>query len=257
MVTLETGRDGGVGIITLARPAVFNCLSLATIAELGAALAGFEGDASVRAVVIRAQGKHFCTGAALDEVLARHADRAAMEEFLARGHALCTALEASPLPIIAAVQGLCLAGGLELVLACDIVFAARSAKFGDQHAKFGLLPGWGSTQRLPRAIGLRRALELMLSARWIEAAEAEQWGLINRVVEDDRLEQEAMAYGALLAARSAPGLAAMKRLARKGLEGTLEEGLRLEAEAVAPAFASADVMEGLAAFREKREPRFG
>lgn len=180
-----------------------------------------------------------------------------MEEFLARGHALCVALEASPLPIIAAVLGLCLAGGLELVLACDIVFAARSAKLGDQHAKFGLLPGWGSTQRLPRAVGLRRALDLMLSARWIEAAEAEQWGLINRVVEDDQLEQEVMGYGAMLAARSAPSLAAMKRLARTGLEGTLEEGLRLEAETVAPAFAWADVMEGLAAFREKREPRFG
>lgn len=256
MTTLEIGRDAGVGIITLARPAVFNCLSLATIAELQAALSEFESDAAVRAVLIRAQGKHFCTGAALDEVLERRADHAAMAEFIAKGHALFTALEASPLPILAAVHGLCLAGGLELALACDIVFAARTAKFGDQHAKFGLLPGWGSTQRLPRLIGLRRALDLMWSARWIEATEAEQWGLVNRVVEDEQLEQQALAYGAMLATRSAPGLAMMKRLAREGLDGPLEAGLRREAALVAPAFATADVIEGLAAFREKREPRF-
>lgn len=256
MTTLEIGRDGGVGIITLARPAVFNCLSLATIAELGAALTEFESDAAVRAVLIRAQGKHFCTGAALDEVLERHADQAAMAEFIAKGHALFAALEASPLPILAAVHGLCLAGGLELALACDIVFAARTAKFGDQHAKFGLLPGWGSTQRLPRLVGLRRALDLMWSARWIAATEAEQWGLVNRVVEDEQLEQQALAYGAMLVTRSAPGLAMMKRLAREGLDGPLEVGLRREAVLVAPAFATADVIEGLAAFREKREPRF-
>lgn len=256
MVTLEIGRMGRIGTIALARPAVFNCLSLATIAELSTALASFEADPEVRAVVIQAQGRHFCTGAALDEVLERHLDAEAMTEFMQRGHALCAAIEASPLPVIAAVHGLCLAGGLELVLACDIVFAAQSARFGDQHAKFGLLPGWGSTQRLPRIVGLRRAMDLMLSARWIGAAEAERWGLVNRVAEDDRLEQEVLAYGAMLAERSAPGLAAMKRLAREGLEITLPEGLQHEVRTVAPAFASADVKEGLTAFKEKREPRF-
>lgn len=257
MQPLLTGHDGSVGTITLIRPEVFNCLSLATIAALRSALAGFEGDGRTRAVLIRAEGKHFCTGAALDEVLARHTDTDAMLDFMAQGHALHAAMEASPLPIVAAVHGLCLAGGLELVLACDMVIAGRGAQFGDQHARFGLLPGWGSTQRLPRVVGLRRAMDLMLSARWIGAEEAERWGLVNRVVEDTALAVEAMDYATMLATRSTPGLAAMKRLAREGLELSLAEGLRREAEAVAPAFASADVMEGLAAFREKREPRFG
>jgi len=257
MSTVETRRDGSTGIITLARPAVFNCLSLATLADLAAALDAFEADAAIRAVLITAQGKHFCTGAALDEVLERHRDPEAIADLLARGHAVLDRLEASPLPVVAAVHGLCLAGGLELVLSCDIVFAAASARFGDQHAKFGLLPGWGSTQRLPRIVGLRRALDLMLSARWIDAAEAASWGLVNRVVEDAALEREALAYAAQLGARSAPGLALMKRLARDGLEGSLAAGLRREAAMVAPEFASPDVAEGLAAFRERREPRFG
>jgi enoyl-CoA hydratase/carnithine racemase len=257
MPTLVTSREGRVGTITLSRPEVFNCLSLETIAALAEALRGFERDGDTRAVVIRAEGKHFCTGAALDEVLARHADAAAMDDFMVHGHALHAAMEASPLPILAAVHGLCLAGGLELVLACDIVIAARGAQFGDQHARFGLLPGWGSTQRLPRILGLRRAMDLMLSARWIGAEEAGHWGLVNRVVEDEALIPQAMEYAAMLATRSPAGIAAMKRLARKGLELPLAEGLRLETETVAPAFASADVVEGLAAFREKREPRFG
>lgn len=256
MPSLKISSDGAVGVLTLARPEVFNSLSLDLIAELRSALAAFEEESGVRAVLIRAEGKHFCTGAALDEVLQRHTDAAAMTSFMEEGHALCRALEASPLPIIAAVHGLCLAGGLELMLACDVVIAARSARFGDQHAKFGLLPGWGSTQRLPRMVGLRRALDLMLSARWIEAREAEAWGLVTRTVDDADLDRESVAYGATLATRSAPGLALMKRLAREGLEDTLEEGLRREVAAAAPAFASADIVEGLAAFREKREPRF-
>lgn len=257
MSTLEIGRAGPVGTITLARPAVFNCLSLAVLADIGAALREFESDGSVRAIVIRAQGKHFCTGAALDEVLERHMDAAAMADFMQQGHTLHMAMEASPLPIVVAVQGLCLAGGLELVLACDVAFAARGARFGDQHAKFGLLPGWGSTQRLPRIVGLRRALDLMFSARWIEAEEAQKWGLVNYVVDDDLLEQKALDYAAMLATRSAPGLAAMKKLARETQDLSLAEGLQREAAVVAPGFASADVIEGLAAFREKREPNFG
>lgn len=257
MSTLAVARTGAVGTITLARPAVFNCLSLATLADIGAALRGFERDGAIRAIVLRAQGKHFCTGAALDEVLERHMDAAAMADFMQQGHALHMAMEASPLPIVAAVQGLCLAGGLELVLACDVAFAARGAKFGDQHARFGLLPGWGSTQRLPRIVGLRRALDLMFSARWIEAEEAERWGMVNHVVDDDQLEQKALDYAAMLTTRSASGLAAMKRLARETQDLSLAEGLQREAAVVAPGFASADVIEGLAAFREKREPRFG
>jgi enoyl-CoA hydratase len=250
-------REGKVGIIELARPQVFNCLSMAVAEAAAAALRGFEADPGVRAVLVRAQGRNFCTGADLDEVKARLKDRRALHDFIAAGHAMLSSLEASRLPVVGAVQGLCLAGGLELVLACDVVFAARSARFGDQHAQFGLVPGWGGTQRLPRAIGMRRALDLMLSARWIEAPVALDWGLVNYVVDDDRLDAEAMTYCVALAGRSAPGLAAMKRLARDGAAMTLRDGLALEAGAVVDALRTADVAEGLAAFEARRKPVFG
>ena len=149
------------------------------------------------------------------------------------GHAVLRRFEASTLPVVAACQGLCLAGGLELMLACDVVFAARDARFGDQHAQFGLVPGWGGSQRLPRLVGLRRALDLFYSARWIDAETALQWGLVNHVVAPEALAAEALAYCKAIGARSRGGLATMKRLARVGLEGTLDAGLSIE-ESQAP-----------------------
>ena len=254
---LLVSQDGAVGIIELARPDKFNCLSLALHHALDAALSAFEADASgVRAVLIRAQGAHFCTGADLDEVkglLERPDDLAA---FLAIGHAVLRRLETSPLPVVAACHGLCLAGGLELMLACDIVFAARDARFGDQHAQFGLVPGWGSSQRLPRAIGLRRALDLFFSARWLTAVEAQQCGLVNVVCEPGQQATEALAYCHALATRSRSGLALMKQMARQGLEGSLEAGLALEERLAPLALLGADVSEGLAAFEARRKPVF-
>jgi enoyl-CoA hydratase len=164
--------------------------------------------------------------------------------------------EASPLPIVGAVHGLALAGGMELVMACDVIFAAENARLGDQHAAFGLVPGWGGTQRLPRIVGLRRALDLMYSARWLTAGEAQDWGLVNYVVADDELEEAALDYCRTLATRSPTGIAAMKRLARAGLEGSLDAGLALEERDIVPALGAADVDEGLAAFSERRTPAF-
>jgi enoyl-CoA hydratase len=250
-------REGKVGIIELTRPQAFNCQSMASVRQFTAALAGFEADASVRALLVRAQGKNFCTGADLQDVKGRRGDPAALREFIAGGHAMLCALEASRLPVVAAVQGLCLAGGIEIALACDVVFAARSARFGDQHAQFGLVPGWGGTQRLPRIVGLRRALDLMLSARWIEAAAALDWGLANYVVDDAQLQAEALAYCTTLATRSAPGLALMKRLAREGVQATLAGGLAMEVDAIVEALRTPDVAEGLAAFEARRKPDFG
>ena len=159
-------RDESVGIIELARPDKFNCLSFAVHEGLGHALTEFERSGSgVRVILLRAQGKQFCTGADLEEVreLRRNAERLA--GFMTLGHAVLRRFEASTLPVVAACQGLCLAGGLELMLACDVVFASRDARFGDQHAQFGLVPGWGGSQRLPRLVGLRRSLDLFYSAR--------------------------------------------------------------------------------------------
>jgi enoyl-CoA hydratase/carnithine racemase len=207
-------------------------------------------------VLVRAAGDHFCTGADLDEVTGLLDDADALAGFIARGHAAFDRLEASPLPVVAAVHGLCLAGGLELMMACDVAFAARSARLGDQHSRFGLIPGWGGSQRLPRLIGRRRALDLMLSARWIGAEEARAWGLVNHVTDDADLAAAALAYARDLAAKSPAGLATMKDLTHRGLERSLAEGLALERDAAPKALQSPDVAEGLAAFREKREPKF-
>ncbi len=250
-------KDGRIGIIELARPAVLNCLSIQTYAEILAALRGFEADPDIRAVLVKAQGKHFCTGAELGEVKDVRKDTDKLGQFLALGHEVLCAMERSRLPIVAAIQGLCLAGGLELAMACDIAIAARTAQFGDQHAQYGLVPGWGGTQRLPRLVGVRRALDLMFSARWITAEEAERWGLVNRVVADDSLQEEALAYCRALTNRSGPGLALMKRLTREGLNGKLADGLAAEREAVARALQTPDVEEGLSAFEVRRKPVFG
>lgn len=248
-------RDG-VGVIELSRPNVFNCLSRKMWSLINDAIEKFERNADIRAVLVVAAGKNFCTGAALDEVEAARSQHADLLEYLELGHSVLNRIEASPLPVIGAVQGLCLAGGIELALACDVLFAADDARFGDQHAAFGLIPGWGGSQRLTRAIGLRRSLDLMYSARWIDAATAQQWGLVGYVAVDDRLRDDAMAYAQLLAKRSRTGLATIKRLARHAANEGLEKGLHLERQEGMQVLTGVDIDEGLAAFRERRAPVF-
>ena len=246
----------GVGVMSLNHPDRFNCLSSSVVAGLDDALTQFETDPDVRAALLLARGKHFCTGADLDEVLDVRRDRARLTAFVAGGHRLLRRLERSPLPMVAAVNGLCLAGGLELMMACDVVFAGRSAQFGCQHAKYGLVPGWGGTQRLARLVGHRRALDLMFSSRWLTAEEAHAWGLVNHLAADDALASVAETYCADLAGKSRNGLAIMKHLCREGLDGSLEEGLGLEERLVVDALMGADVSEGLAAFQVRRQPVF-
>jgi enoyl-CoA hydratase/carnithine racemase len=158
--------------------------------------------------------------------------------------------------VVVAVQGLCLAGGIELMLSCDVCFAAETAQFGDQHAQFGLIPGWGGSQRLVRLMGLRRALDLMFSARWLKADEAKEAGLVNYVVADDQLHSAALAYCQKIGTRSRQGMAEMKRLGREGLELTLDQSMRLERDAALRHLPGAEVAEGLDAFANRREPRF-
>lgn len=249
-------QDGAVGMIRLNRPDKFNCLSMDVMRRMTAALDSFEADASVRVVLIASEGKQFCTGADLQEVEGLRHSRPALVEFIATGHATLCRLESSPLPVIAAVQGLALAGGLELVMACDIAFAASSAKFGDQHSQFGLIPGWGGSQRLPRLIGMRRAMDLFFSAAWIDAKTAKEWGLVNRVAKDNALRTDALVYCRMLAERSRSGLATMKRLARQGIDLPLVEALHIEQRLAPDALMSSDVSEGLAAFKGRRKPNF-
>lgn len=254
---LVVSRAGAVGVLELARPDKFNCLSMAVHTAIDAALDDFEKPGSgVRAVLIRAQGKHFCTGADLDEVKGLRGDPDRVEQFLRLGHRVLSRLESSDLPVVAACQGLALAGGSELMLACDVVFASSDFRIGDQHAQYGLVPGWGGSQRFPRVAGLRRSLDMLFSARWIDAQTALQWGLVNYVVEPDKLGEAALAYCTTLATRSRVGLAAMKRLARSGMDRTLEEALQFEQKLVERGLMNDDVTEGLAAFEARRLPVF-
>lgn len=254
---LVVSHAGPVGIVELARPEKYNSLSIAVTEGLQAALDGFERPGSgVRAVLVRAQGRNFCTGADLDEVRALRGDADQVRRFIAPAHAALRRFEASPLPVVAACQGLVLAGGLELMMACDVVFAAHGARFGDQHAQYGLLPGFGGSQRLPRLIGVRRALDLCFSARWIDAEAALQWGLVNYVVAPEVLGAAALDYCHTLALRSRPGLSTMKRMVRAGLEGSLDAGLALEEASVIDGLLGEDASEGLAAFSARRTPQF-
>lgn len=254
---LACSVHGATALFELARPAKYNCLSQALWSALAAATAQAAADPAVRTILLAAEGEHFCTGADLDEFAAVRNDPAARAAFIAAGHAGCRALEESPLPVVVAAQGLCLAGGLELLLAGDVAFAADTARFGDQHARYGLFPGWGATQRLPRVIGERRALDFMLSARWVDAPTAATWGLINHVVPAAELRAQALAYCDALGQLSRPGLAAMKRAVRAAAVLDPAAGLVLEAEFAAALYGTDDVTEGLAAFTARRPPRFG
>ncbi|MGE0659779.1 MAG: enoyl-CoA hydratase/isomerase family protein [Reyranellaceae bacterium] len=249
-------KEGAVGIATLNRPTKFNCISRELAQGLLDAVRTLETDKSVRVMLLKANGKHFCTGADLDQVKAARATRDGLKDWLGGGHEALYAMEASRLPVIGVVHGLALAGGLELAMACDVVFAGRSAKLGDQHAQYGLIPGWGGTQRLPRLVGLRRALDLMYSGRWLSSEEAMDWGLVNAVHEDGELQDKATAYASQLAKRNPEGIAAMKSLSRQGFDGTLRAGIAAELDSVADGLRSANVEEGLAAFAERREPAF-
>jgi enoyl-CoA hydratase len=254
--SIDVSLRDKIGVIELARPGVFNCLTREMWSTIGAALERLEQEGEARAILIVAAGKNFCTGAALDEVQAVRGNKNDLREFLELGHATLNRIEASPLPVIGAVQGLCLAGGIELALTCDVLFAAEDARFGDQHSAFGLIPGWGGSQRLTQALGLRRSLDLMYSARWIDASTAMQWGLVSHVSPSDRLRDDAMAYAKLLASRSRSGLAAIKRLARHAAQESLEQGLHLERQEALRVLQGPDLDEGLAAFKERRVPVF-
>lgn len=253
---VTVSRDGAVGRIQLTNPDKFNCLSIDAWTRIDAARREFEADSSVRVILLAAEGKHFCTGANLDEVKRVKEVPAELDKFVGVGLDALAGLEASSLPVVMAVQGLCLAGGLELMLGGDVIFAARSAQFGDQHSQYGLVPGWGGSQRLTRLIGLRRALDLYYSARWISSEDARDIGLINYVADDEKLIDEALDYCRNLGKKSREGLGHMKSLARSGLDMSLNDALEFERRVATPYLTSDDVAEGLSAFEARREPEF-
>ena len=255
-VVLVQARAGAMWI-TLNRPAAMNSITPEIVSGIDAALDRALADDSVCAVVLTGNGRAFCAGADLKHVRNTVGDdQAAIAAFLETVLAIMGRLEKFPKPVIAAINGLALAGGLELVLCCDLVIAARSARIGDAHANFGLLPGGGSSVRLPRKIGPTRAKYLLFTAEFVPAEQLVEAGLVNEVVDDGELVAATDQLVAKLATKSPLVLRRMKALVDDGLEQPSDTALRLELLASEVHSHSHDMKEGLAAFEQKRKPRF-
>jgi len=249
-------KKNGIAKITLNRPQALNAIDKDTHMELQAALRNIEEDEAVRVVIITGTGRAFCAGADLkyiDELLGNPQKMAAFGQLFYDTYGM---IENLSKPVIAAINGMALAGGIELLESCDIVIASEDARIGDQHANFGLVPGGGSTQRLPRLIGLRKAKELLLTGDWVTAKEAESLGLINKAVPADKLEEATMEMAQKLAERSPMASKTIKFLVNRGMQVDLYTGLQLEKGALAAHSATEDMKEGVSAFLAKRKPNF-
>ncbi|VTU24891.1 enoyl-CoA hydratase/isomerase family protein [Variovorax sp. PBL-E5] len=243
----------GVFQIRLERPERMNALGVATVAALSQAISDAAAK-QARVLLIRGSGRAFCAGADLKE--RKSMDLAARMAHNAGINAAVHALAASRCVTIAVLNGLALGGGLELALACDLRIAAAGITLGLTESRVGAFPGAGGTQRLPRLIGVSRALQMMLSGDPVTSEYALGIGLVNELAAPDALDARALAFANLLAGRSAPALAALKQLVYQGIELPLADGLRLERAALPDILGSADYAEGLAAFAERRPPRF-
>lgn len=255
--SIVTRIESPVAYVTLNRPDQRNPLDWATVRRLKDAVREIESDASCHVVVLRGAGGHFSAGGDMKGYVDLYRNPDNFRSFLQDFHAMLDAMETSAKVYVAVIEGFCVAGGLELLLACDIVIAAESARIGDAHLKFGQLPGAGGSQRLPRTIGPMRARYLMLSGDVVDAAEAERIGLVSRVVPDAGLESHVEKFVAKLCAASPLGLKGAKHLANRGMRMNMRDALRMELDYVHDyATRSSDATEGLLAFQEKRKPRF-
>jgi enoyl-CoA hydratase len=249
---INVEQKGRVGIITLNRPKQLNALSPDLMAELGAALRAFDADSGIGAIVLTGNEKAFAAGA----------DIAAMKDF-SHLHAYMTDYITSwehwrhvRKPVIAAVAGYALGGGNELAMQCDIVIAAENARFGQPEINLGVMPGYGGTQRLPRYTSKAKAMDLCLTARMMDAQEAERAGLVSRVVPLDKLMDEALAVAEKIAGYSLPVVMMIKESINRAYETTLAEGSLFERRVFQSQFSLEDQKEGMAAFVEKRKPIF-
>jgi enoyl-CoA hydratase len=244
---------GPVGLVTLNRPKALNALCDALVRELGAALDAFEADDAIGAVVITGSEKAFAAGADIKEMAGRSYMDVYLSDFITRGWERVTTCRK---PIIAAVAGFALGGGCELAMMCDTIIAAESAKFGQPEINLGVIPGAGGTQRLTRFVGKAKAMDMVLTGRMMDAAEAERSGLVSRVVASDRLVEEALKMAEGIARLSRPAVLIAKEAVNRAYETTLSEGIRFERRVFHSLFATEDQKEGMAAFIEKRKPSF-
>jgi enoyl-CoA hydratase len=254
-VSVDVERDDAVATVTINRPEAMNALDVATLTELRDRLQELAADADVRVVILTGAGdRAFAAGADIKYMSAL--DVAEAKAWGALGHETSRQLETMPQPTIAAVNGFALGGGCELALACDLRYAARTAKLGQPEINLGIIPGWGGTQRLARATTLGFAKELVLTGRLVDAEEAEGRGLVNAVFEPGELRDKVLETARELASKSPMALAAAKAATNQALQGEHADNLVAEGEEFAALFASDDAKEGLRAFIEKREPRF-
>ena len=250
-IIVET-RDR-VGLIRLNRPSALNALTDTLMDELGAALLEFDADDGIGAIVITGNDKAFAAGADIGAMSAWSYMDVFKSDYITRNWETIRRIRK---PVIAAVGGFALGGGCELAMMCDIIVAADSAKFGQPEIKLGIIPGAGGTQRLPRAVGKAKAMDLVLSARMMDAAEAERSGLVSRVVPAANLLDEALKVGATIASFSLPAVLMAKEAVNRAYELPLAEGVLFERRLFHSLFATEDQKEGMAAFVEKRTANF-
>jgi enoyl-CoA hydratase len=249
-IIIET--KGRVGLVRLNRPSALNALNARLIEELTQALDRFEDDEGIGAIVITGSEKAFAAGADIKEMQAKTYMSAYKEDFISRWDRVGRCRK----PVIAAVAGFALGGGCELAMMCDIIIAADTAKFGQPEIKLGVMPGSGGTQRLIRQIGKAKAMEMCLTGRMMDAAEAERANLVARVVPVASLMDEAMKTADTIASMSLPIAMMTKETINRAYETSLTEGIRFERRVFHSQFAVADQKEGMAAFIDKRKPRF-
>jgi len=250
-IVVET--RGRVGLITLNRPKQLNALNDALMDELRDALTDFDRDDAIGAIVLLGSEKAFAAGADVSAMKNWSYMDVYKTNFITRNW---ESLRSVRKPVIAAVAGVALGGGCELAMMCDIVIAADNAKFGQPEIKLGIIPGAGGTQRLPRAIGKSKAMDLVLTGRMMDAQEAERAGLVARLVAPDKLLDEAIAVAGAICAYSLPAVMMAKEAVNRAYEGSLSEGILFERRNFHALFATEDQKEGMQAFLDKRKPTF-
>ncbi len=250
--TILVETRNAVGVITLNRPKALNAVCAQLIAELNRALDVLEADDSIKAMVVTGSERAFAAGADISEMRDKDFAAVTKDDFIEPWERITRCKK----PVIAAVAGFALGGGCELAMMCDIIIAADSAKFGQPEITLGTIPGSGGTQRLTRAVGKSKAMDMILTGRMMDAEEAERSGLVSRVVPADKLLDEALAVAGKIAAMSAPVTAMAKEAVNRSYEVTLSEGVRFERRLFQSTFATDDRKEGMAAFMEKRPAAF-
>lgn len=241
-----------VALIRLNRPKALNALNTQVLAELSSALDAMEPDPTIGCFVITGSEKAFAAGADIKEMSDKSFAEMAAVDFFSGWERLTACRK----PVIAAVSGFALGGGCELALMCDFIIAAETAKFGQPEIKLGVIPGMGGSQRLTRAVGKAKAMDMCLTGRMMDAAEAERSGLVSRIVSADKLLEEALSAARTIASYSQPSTATCKEAVNRAFELTLSEGVRFERRVFHALFATEDQREGMAAFLEKRAPNF-